>query len=434
MALIGKILRGIGDAVLWVLSGLGAICIVLVILAVGFNLNLIMFKTGSMSPTIPAGSVALVKEIPASKIEIGDIVTVDIEGHLPITHRVTSVAPGPNPEQRIITMRGDANETDDAAPYTVSTVRIVLGSVPELAKFIVWISHPIALASITVGASLIVTWAFWPRRRQDDEPPDPEQPHDSGPNHAPERSKQTEPRHVLEHGRHIDAPGRHGGAAIAAVLLTAALAAGGVLSAAPPAAAVIEEEVVHGTYLTLTSLSDSAMHQMSPGATVHWQVGITVTAPEPGEVHVALSGTGSDHLGLGATVQACSVPWVGDTCSGQSWPQLTLDPLPIDGIERPLLTMPSIEQRWLLFNVTMPEGAQAEPGDHVSQQIHATGHGETVVVGPGDIATTGTATDMRGAIMLAVGAVVVGLLIALLGHLGRLGRDGRSRRDAGQAP
>ena len=57
-----------------------------------------MFKTGSMSPTITAGSVALVREIPASEINVGDVVTVDREDALPVTHRVTSIVyPGPPP-------------------------------------------------------------------------------------------------------------------------------------------------------------------------------------------------------------------------------------------------------------------------------------------------------------------------------------------------
>jgi signal peptidase len=61
----------------------GVVCIVLVILATCFNITLIMFKTGSMSPTIPTGSLALVREIPASDIRIGDVVTVDAQGSSP---------------------------------------------------------------------------------------------------------------------------------------------------------------------------------------------------------------------------------------------------------------------------------------------------------------------------------------------------------------
>ncbi len=82
----------LGEVLLWLAAVGGAICIVVVLAAVFFNVTLIMFKTGSMEPTIPTGSLAVVQEIPASEVAVGDIVTVDRPGQLPVTHRVTSVS------------------------------------------------------------------------------------------------------------------------------------------------------------------------------------------------------------------------------------------------------------------------------------------------------------------------------------------------------
>ncbi|WP_312170785.1 S26 family signal peptidase, partial [Microbacterium sp.] len=67
----------LADIALWIAAVAGVVCMVLVILALTANITLIMFRTGSMSPTIPAGSVAVVQRIPASAIEVGDVVTVD---------------------------------------------------------------------------------------------------------------------------------------------------------------------------------------------------------------------------------------------------------------------------------------------------------------------------------------------------------------------
>lgn len=180
--------RVAGDAVLNLLAIGGGVCIVLVALSVFFDVTLIMFKTGSMSPTIPTGSVAIVREIPADEIRIGDVVTVDRAGDLPVTHRVTSVTVVDGaPEARTITMQGDANASPDPFPYTVETVRIVMGSVPHLASVVVWFSNPVVLGSITLAASALVMWAFWPRR--DDEERDErtprrgarrDRPHDGG--------------------------------------------------------------------------------------------------------------------------------------------------------------------------------------------------------------------------------------------------------------
>ncbi len=164
--------RGVGrlvaDVLLWLAAIGGVICIVLVVLAYTAGITLIMFRTGSMSPTIPAGSVAVVQRVPASEVEVGDIVTVDRENQLPVTHRVTSVSPGAGSEERVLTMRGDANAGDDPFPYAVTSVRIVLFSVPALATVIVAMGNPAVLGAITVAATALVVWAFWPRavRRQ----------------------------------------------------------------------------------------------------------------------------------------------------------------------------------------------------------------------------------------------------------------------------
>ncbi|PRB11269.1 signal peptidase I [Microbacterium sp. MYb62] len=155
--------RIIGDALLWLAAAAGAVCILLVVLAVTAQITLIMFRTGSMSPTIPAGSVAVVQRVPASEIEVGDIVTVDREGELPVTHRVTTIAAGTRADERIITMRGDANAADDPFPYPVSSVRTVLFSIPGIAMIVAGMGNPVVLGSLTIAATALVVWAFWPR-------------------------------------------------------------------------------------------------------------------------------------------------------------------------------------------------------------------------------------------------------------------------------
>ncbi|MCT9870568.1 signal peptidase I [Paenarthrobacter aurescens] len=141
----------------------GAVCILAVICALLFNITLIMFKTGSMSPTIPAGSLAVVREIPADEVSIGDVVTVDRPGKLPITHRVQTVVPADGPA-RTITMKGDANIEADPAPYVVEHVRLVLWSVPGLAQPVAAAANPLVLGATTVAVSALVTWVLWPRQ------------------------------------------------------------------------------------------------------------------------------------------------------------------------------------------------------------------------------------------------------------------------------
>lgn len=155
--------RVLADALLWLAAISGAACMVLVVVALMANITLIMFRTGSMSPTIPAGSVAVVQSVAASQVQVGDVVTVDREGDLPDTHRITSIAPGASKDERVITMRGDANAADDPYPYSVQTVRVVLFSIPGIATVVVAMGNPYVLGGLTIGATALVIWAFWPR-------------------------------------------------------------------------------------------------------------------------------------------------------------------------------------------------------------------------------------------------------------------------------
>lgn len=153
--------RTFADRLLTLAAAVGALCLVLVLLAVTHGVSLVMFRTGSMSPAIPAGSLAVVQEVPAGAVEIGDVVTVDRPGRLPVTHRVVAVE---DTEPVALTLQGDANPAPDAEPYRVETVRRVLWSAPGLGRVVARLQHPYALGATAVAVAALVTWALWPRR------------------------------------------------------------------------------------------------------------------------------------------------------------------------------------------------------------------------------------------------------------------------------
>ena len=157
---LAVVLRG------WLLNAaaaLGAVCILLVLAAWLFQVSIILFKTGSMAPGIPAGSAAVVREVPAEQLRPGDVVTVDRPGRLPVTHRVVSAEPAADGRTSLV-LRGDANAQDDPAPYVVSTGRIVLASVPGIAPLFVAWSHPLVLGGMTLAVAALVAWVLWPSR------------------------------------------------------------------------------------------------------------------------------------------------------------------------------------------------------------------------------------------------------------------------------
>ncbi|WP_199732165.1 S26 family signal peptidase [Cellulomonas triticagri] len=146
----------------------GAVCLVMVVLVATLDLGVIVFRTGSMSPTIPTGAAALVRSLPADQVEVGDVVTVPspVGGTLPVTHRVIAVEPQADGTTRL-RLRGDANEAEDPFPYDVTEVRRVVASAPGVGFALVRLGDPKAMAGITVGIAALVGWALWPRARHE---------------------------------------------------------------------------------------------------------------------------------------------------------------------------------------------------------------------------------------------------------------------------
>lgn len=377
----------VGSVLLTIAAIGGVLCMILVVLAVVFHVTLIMFKTGSMSPTIPTGSLAVVEEIAGEDIRVGDVITVDRQDALPITHRVTSVTPVGGGAVSL-TMRGDANPTEDPAPYVVTTARKVLFSVPGLAYAVAAMSNPIALGGITIGAAGIVTWAFWPR----------------------------EPSTTRRPGRHVGTRVRHAATAIVTIA-----AAASVLGPTPAAQAAVTEETITGTAITLVSVADKdAMADLQPGVPVLWQVGISTHAAYPGVVDLALAGSGglvSDPRGLWLSVQTCGQRWVGTTCAsgGTSVMGFAAASGALGG-SVPLASMPTSGELWVLVEAMVPSAPTMRAGS-ANLSIIASGSGSTVVAGasPGAIAYTGS--DLTTPLTAALGALVVGLGLAFAARL-----------------
>lgn len=342
----------LSDLVLTVLAVAGALCIILVIVGLTMNVSIMMFRTGSMEPTISTGSIALVREIPATEMSEGDIVTVDRgENILPVTHRVTEIT-AINEDSGAVTfsMRGDANDVDDPEPYTAETVRRVFFSAPGVAPVIQWFQNPVVLGGLTIGATILVVWAFWPRDSE------------------PRRRK----------------GGTHRAQAIAFPVVVA-------LAAPLVASDQTTTTDVYGDYLRLRSSGDTEkMTNMAPGDSATWVVDIWVDAPEPGEVDLDLSASGQLASQPGALVTdivVCSPhPTAITACADSSEAQsqrVDTTQLAINDDEYALGTMPSDQARRVLVTASVadppPEAIQETS---VAFRFTATSGDEQLTVTP----------------------------------------------------
>ena len=381
--------RKVTDLLLWTLGALGLVSLVGAIAAHVWGFSVILFSTGSMTPTIPAGSAALVRLVPASDLAVGDVTTIERPGQLPITHRITSIQPlAGSPSTRVVTMRGDANPVDDPEPYVITDARLVVASVPGVAQFFVGLRDPRLLGLLAVLAGGLVTWAFWPRTAR-----------------------------------------RATAAAAAAVVV------GSTLLAAPDAEAAETEHQVVGEHLVLTVVSDeAAMSSMIPGTPVLWQVGVNTRGDEEGAVHIGLGlgATSVDAGALTADVLACTERWVGTTCPGSAEAWVVDSPLDeaflpsTHGDTHEFASISAGEPVWVQVRATL---TREDPVVSAQLKLDAWGGGEVVSAetdnggSKGSLAYTG-ASGIGENLALAGVAIGTGLVVARLA--------GRRRRDTGR--
>ncbi|CUR54686.1 membrane hypothetical protein [metagenome] len=134
---------------------LGVLCILWTFAAAAFGLTPLVFRSGSMSPAISAGALALAHEVPAGDLRVGDVVSVDGADGVRVTHRIEAVTA--DGDAAVLTLRGDANQAPDASTYRVSSADRVLFDVPGLGYVVAAAASP---AGVLLGV-LIVGGLLW---------------------------------------------------------------------------------------------------------------------------------------------------------------------------------------------------------------------------------------------------------------------------------
>lgn len=113
-------------------------------------------QSGSMSPTVPTGSVVVVQ--PTDEYEVGDIITFgeDTRSEVPTTHRIVDIEVIEG-EYRYTT-KGDANEDSDAQSITEDEiVGKMLISIPFLGYILDFARQPAGfLILVLIPAAIVV--------------------------------------------------------------------------------------------------------------------------------------------------------------------------------------------------------------------------------------------------------------------------------------
>jgi signal peptidase len=154
LGLVGKILG-------WVAMVAGSL-VVLGLLAVTIGPRFLPYqalivRSGSMSPTIPTGSIVFYRKIDAAKVKVGDVIVFDKPGQTneKVTHRVYKV--GQNSTGRYAITKGDANGTpDDWQVPLAGTGWVSMFHVPSVGYALVYLQSTLARLLLLVVPAILL--------------------------------------------------------------------------------------------------------------------------------------------------------------------------------------------------------------------------------------------------------------------------------------
>jgi signal peptidase len=139
---------------------LGLLCVIALVAALVSGVRPVVLRTGSMSPSMPAGTLVLTVPAQGPDLRVGDVVTVPTRTAVLVTHRVVEM--DRDDGRWTATLQGDANEAPDAETYDVTDgARRVVAVVPGLGPVVTAMRGPEVLA----GALALIGIALLPGRR-----------------------------------------------------------------------------------------------------------------------------------------------------------------------------------------------------------------------------------------------------------------------------
>jgi signal peptidase len=122
-----------------------------------FGWQALSVPTGSMRPSMPSGSLALVHRVPNSTLKVGDVITYTnpMTMKSTITHRITKIQK-PHGSAMKITTQGDANPTPDQ-PFVAGLVKgRAVWHVPYVGAGLMWAKTWTGIAVLIYLPALII--------------------------------------------------------------------------------------------------------------------------------------------------------------------------------------------------------------------------------------------------------------------------------------
>ena len=146
----------------------GLICIIATLASLIFGIKPLVFRSGSMEPAISTGALALAKTVPATELAVGDVISVDNDQGVRITHRVVELESA-GADTVLATLKGDANNVDDGAVELAQVKGKVIAHIPHVGKIVRLLKTPAATVILIAAAVLSVELPFRKEKEKKDE-------------------------------------------------------------------------------------------------------------------------------------------------------------------------------------------------------------------------------------------------------------------------
>lgn len=157
---VAAYLHRAASIVLNVAAIIGLACAVAVLLAAAMGLRPVVLVSGSMTPTMPTGTIVVTRPIAGEDVRVGDVLTVPRGDSTElVTHRVTDIEYIDG--HWSAELQGDANRTVDPHRYDVTEARVAIAYVPKLGRLLGPQFAPVLIA----GTAALVIIALIPARR-----------------------------------------------------------------------------------------------------------------------------------------------------------------------------------------------------------------------------------------------------------------------------
>jgi signal peptidase I len=158
-------IRLLSNVALTTAAVVGAACLLVVLAGLVFGVRPVIFRSGSMAPTAPMGSLGVARLVPADSLGVGDVVTVPYNGTR-VTHRIVAITHGSS--TATLRLKGDANRSPDPAAYQVSSAARLWFAVPRLGTVVAWLSRPPGIYVLVLYLALMLVLAVRPRPERPD--------------------------------------------------------------------------------------------------------------------------------------------------------------------------------------------------------------------------------------------------------------------------